>query len=200
MALDDCWQTYNWVLDCCENILGVKPENIILVGDSAGGSLAMSLTLLAQKSNRQTPVGIYMIYPAMSLEDRNVTPSLMKSINDPILPVPVLKMAKDAYRNKYQDSEKDALFSPSQINKELLKNFPPIRVVVGEEDPLQDECWKFVEKAVSVGVDIKMKVYKEICHGLINLAFNLMGSPSGNKIVKEGSGIIKELFTLADQR
>ena len=56
-ALDDIWQAYNWIVDNAEDILGilieitskmtifcdkgVKPNKIIVTGDSAGGNLSL---------------------------------------------------------------------------------------------------------------------------------------------------------------
>ena len=36
-ALDDCWQVYKFLVENVERLYGIKPSNIILVGDSAGG-------------------------------------------------------------------------------------------------------------------------------------------------------------------
>jgi len=62
-ALDDCWQTYNWVLEHMEHTLGIKPTKIILAGDSAGGNLALGVTLLAIKNNVKVPDGLMLAYP-----------------------------------------------------------------------------------------------------------------------------------------
>ena len=57
-GLDDCWQAYNWIVDNAEDILGItvllpsnlifefshegiKPNKIVIAGDSAGGNLAL---------------------------------------------------------------------------------------------------------------------------------------------------------------
>jgi len=45
-ALDDCWQTYLWILKYCERSLGISPDQIFIAGDSAGANLAVSLTSL----------------------------------------------------------------------------------------------------------------------------------------------------------
>ena len=45
-ALNDCWQVYYWLYEDCERVLGIKVNEIILAGDSAGGNLCAALTLL----------------------------------------------------------------------------------------------------------------------------------------------------------
>ena len=44
-GLDDCWQAYHWILNYCEVILRMKPQKIILVGESMGGNLALVILL-----------------------------------------------------------------------------------------------------------------------------------------------------------
>jgi acetyl esterase/lipase len=47
-ALNDVWQVYLWLCEGhADTYLGVRPEKIVLVGDSAGGNLVAALTLLA---------------------------------------------------------------------------------------------------------------------------------------------------------
>ena len=46
-ALNDCWQVYHYLVENAEKELGIIPNKIVLVGDSAGGNLAAALTILA---------------------------------------------------------------------------------------------------------------------------------------------------------
>ena len=46
-ALNDVWQVYYWLVLNAEKEYGVRPDKIILVGDSAGGNLICALTILA---------------------------------------------------------------------------------------------------------------------------------------------------------
>lgn len=61
-AFDDCWQAYNWLLNCAgdalskmknyntyslnETFLDLRFKKIILAGDSAGGNLALGNLIL----------------------------------------------------------------------------------------------------------------------------------------------------------
>jgi len=44
---------------------------------------------------------------------------------------------------------------------------PPIRIVVGTEDPLYDDNWKFVYKLKKLKKDIKMNVHEFIPHAFL---------------------------------
>jgi len=45
----DCFLVYRFVAHHIHNFMNIKPKNIYLAGDSAGGNLACSLTGLAMK-------------------------------------------------------------------------------------------------------------------------------------------------------
>jgi hormone-sensitive lipase len=102
-ALNDVWQVYYWIVENAEAFLGIKPEKIILVGDSAGGNLVAAVTLMAIKRNYRVPDGLIMCYPALSLCKELFTPSLLLSVDDPILPYPFLKMCIDSYIGDFSD-------------------------------------------------------------------------------------------------
>jgi len=48
--------------------IGIKSNNIVLVGDSAGGNLVLGVTLLAIKNRVQLPNGILLAYPGIELQ------------------------------------------------------------------------------------------------------------------------------------
>lgn len=79
-AVDDVWQAYYWILTQCEHQLGIgsaptvgfKPQNIVVAGDSAGGTFAMVLALRALHANVRLPDGLILGYPGtiLSTKDR----------------------------------------------------------------------------------------------------------------------------------
>lgn len=46
-ALDDCWQTYLWIIHFAKFYFQTELSNIILTGDSAGGNLALGIVIRA---------------------------------------------------------------------------------------------------------------------------------------------------------
>jgi len=65
VGLNDCWQSYRWIVDNVEQSLGLKPKKIILSGDSAGGNLATALTGLTITKGVRVPDSLILIYPAL---------------------------------------------------------------------------------------------------------------------------------------
>jgi hormone-sensitive lipase len=95
--LNDVWQVYYWIIENAEACIGIKPEKIILVGDSAGGNLVAATCLMAINRGYRIPDGLIMCYPALSLSKEIFTPSMLLAVDDPILPYPFLKMCIDSY-------------------------------------------------------------------------------------------------------
>lgn len=54
---------YYWLVENAETELGIKPEKIVIIGDSAGGNLTAALTVMAIERNYRVPDGIILAYP-----------------------------------------------------------------------------------------------------------------------------------------
>ena len=49
----------------------------------------------------RVPDGLILAYPGLSLSKWDFIPSMLLSLDDPILPYPFLKMCLDSYSGKY---------------------------------------------------------------------------------------------------
>lgn len=49
------------------------------------------------------PDGLILCYPALNLSSEYFTPSLLLALDDPILPLPFLKMCMNSYAGKQKD-------------------------------------------------------------------------------------------------
>ena len=74
-----------------------EPEKVVLVGDSSGGNLAAVLASILVEKKIFKPSGVVMIYPALNLNYKSYTPSLLSSLNDLILPHTFLKICLECY-------------------------------------------------------------------------------------------------------
>ena len=96
-GLNDCFEAYLWILNVMPQVYEVSAKKIYLVGDSAGGNLVAALTALIIKMGLKVPDGIFLIYPALNLNPKNFTPSLVNSLEDFILPHTYLKVCAKEY-------------------------------------------------------------------------------------------------------
>ncbi|EAR83697.2 hypothetical protein TTHERM_00827140 (macronuclear) [Tetrahymena thermophila SB210] len=181
-GLDDCFQAYQWIVNNVSKYFNIIPNKIIVVGDSAGGNLTIALTQLCIKYNVRIPDGIVPIYPALSLNLKKFTPSYLISLDDQILPHMFLKMCLQAYVNKDDgfDASTDPFLSPTCVSDEIIKKFPPVRLQIGNKDPLHDESYRFLHKLINNGKDVKMIVYLDMPHGYLNY-----DAPGGMKYAKK---------------
>jgi hormone-sensitive lipase len=62
-AIDDVWQAYNWILKYAEDEFNIELNNIIVVGDSAGGNLILVLLYLLIHNNKKLPKAVFLCYP-----------------------------------------------------------------------------------------------------------------------------------------
>lgn len=73
--VNDCYQAYVWIATQAKAQLGMDIKHFILVGDSAGGHLATSVSLLAAIRGFRIPDGIVMHYPVFTMDIFRFFPS-----------------------------------------------------------------------------------------------------------------------------
>ncbi len=99
----------------------LKFTKIIITGDSAGGNLAAALTCLLIKLKLRVPDGVVLVYPALNLNYDNYTPSLLATLDEPILPHTYLKLCLQSYiQNANFKPDLDPFLSPIHCCKDLL--------------------------------------------------------------------------------
>lgn len=79
-AINECFDVYKYVLGNSEQ-LHLDIDNVIIGGDSAGGSLANDLYLKIVSSKVKEPKGIFLIYPVV--DNLQNTESMKKYIDTP---------------------------------------------------------------------------------------------------------------------
>lgn len=168
-GLDDVWQVWHWLM-AQGKTLGISPDQYVIVGDSAGGNLALALTYKILSSGLVGPCGIVVAYPALNLDKDNFSPSLLHALEDLIIPHTFLKICLNAYLGDSANIN-DPTVSPIHIENEILEKFPPTRIMVGNEDPLHDECFRFAEKLLMCGKDVRIAEYAGAAHGGLSYSF-----------------------------
>lgn len=83
-AFEEVFYTYCWILKNVE-LVGSTGENIIFVGDSAGGNLNTSCVVKCIEMGIPTPKGLFNIYTPFLVNFAS-TPARFLSLVDPLLP------------------------------------------------------------------------------------------------------------------
>ena len=87
-----------------------------------------------------------MFIIGLNLSKYDFTPSMLLSLDDPILPTPFLKMCLESYTGctsfKGAELVEDPLISPIKASDDILSKFPRTKIMVASNDPLRDESFK----------------------------------------------------------
>lgn len=178
-ALDDSYFAYNHLLE-----KGYKPENIVIVGDSAGGGLSLALQFELLDFHKELPLCLALLSPYLDLTGTG------KSVhhnakNDRFLDVFEMRRWAEWYAGDH-DFE-DPLLSP--LYGEFY-GFPPVLVQASESEVLFNDSTRFVKRAKKHGVDVKFQKW----HGLIHWWHMFGGMPEAKEAIDEIILFINEQY------
>jgi acetyl esterase/lipase len=156
-AHDEAIEAYQYVLKNAKG-WGYDPEKIAIVGESAGGNLAINTAIAARDQNLTKPLAIVSVYPVAttSLD----TPSKKEDANAKPLNTAMMKWFFDQVLVKPEDG-KDPRLNLVDAN---LKGLPPVTIINAEIDPLQSDGDMLTEKLKAAGVDTTHKTYEGVTH------------------------------------
>lgn len=166
-ALEDCYSVAE-ALYTNQFILNVPPENITLVGDSAGGNLAAAVSLLAKERGRFLPGQQILIYPALynNYTDSSPFPSVHENGEDFLLTSLKLRQYLELYKGSDQDLE-SPYFAPL-LAKDLTGQ-PRTLIITAEYDPLRDEGEEYGRRLAEAGNEVQVHRIKDALHGFFAL-------------------------------
>jgi len=137
---------------------GVSPKNIVMVGDSAGGNLAMVVLQRLKALGETLPAGAVLYSPWVDL--RCMTESYVtKQAVDPMLSGAWLRSMRERYCHG------EALDNPD-ISPVLsdLSGMPPILIHVGSEEVLLNDSLLLARHLKEQGGEVQLKVWKNLWH------------------------------------
>ncbi len=150
-ALDDCVAAYRWLLK-----QGVRAQDIVLAGDSAGGNLALTSLLKLRDSVDPLPAAVACLSPVADFSDSTLPPPGFK---DPLIPARVGRFYRDAYLGGHDAH--DALVSPIFAD---LHGLPPLLVHAGEGELLHYDALRITELAKASEVEARVEIYPRMFH------------------------------------
>lgn len=156
-ALEDAVAAYQWLLD-----KGYDANQIIIVGDSAGGNLTLATTLYLKDHGMPLPKAIIAISPWAN--PANDFDSIQSNAElDVILGKYGLGMGKQIEEPFYFEGAdlKEAYASPVLGN---YIGFPHLLIQVGSYEILLDDALKTAENARLAGAPVRQTIYPEMSH------------------------------------
>ncbi|VUG07063.1 Monoterpene epsilon-lactone hydrolase [Paenibacillus polymyxa] len=176
--LDDAMNAYTWLLD-----QGYKGKDIIVAGESAGGSMTAGLLMSIRDNHLPLPSAGVMISPWIDLGQTGET-YLTKEGIDPMNSTAGVKYLAETYLNGV--SPEVPLASPIYGD---LRGLPPIYVMVGEVEVMLSEALTFVNNAALAGVDVRFRSFPGMVHNW----------PAFHSFLEEGKEAIESAGAFMDE-
>jgi epsilon-lactone hydrolase len=149
-------------------------HRIAITGDSAGGNLALVLASCVGgkvESPRALLVGAVALSPVTDLTLSGATYET-RAEADPLFTRPQVADLVRSYLG-IADAN-NPLASPLAGD---FSGLPPIRIHVGDDEVLLDDSWRYVERAVTAGVDARLDVWMGMPHGFVASIGALKAAP-----------------------
>jgi acetyl esterase len=160
-GLDDAWAAFQWLVAHGAG-LGVNGQRIAVSGDSAGGTLAASVALLARDAG--IPLALQaLIYP--SVQTRSVTESFKTFSVGTLLSAELMHWfdAQSSGGPLAQAWHREPLHAPDH------RGVAPAWIGLAECDALTDEGLQYAAKLREAGVSVEVRQWPGVIHDFINM-------------------------------
>ncbi|SFM26568.1 alpha/beta hydrolase [Marinobacter zhejiangensis] len=152
-ALEDVLTIYSTLLD-----EGQDPGKLSIVGDSAGGGLALTLLMAIRDADLPLPASLVLISPwvDLTLSGRTMTSHAKR---DPMISQDWLRWAADSYSrlSSPQNPECSPLLGD-------LTGLPPTLIQVGTEEVLLSDAQSLYQRMMKTGLNCTLNEYEGLWH------------------------------------
>ncbi len=152
-GLEDCLAAYHDLL-----AQGVKPENITIAGDSAGGGLVLSTLLALRDEGTPMPANAIVLSPLADVTNSGDS-RVINKYRDPVLPARRISDLQNLYIGDAPPEDRFA--SPVFADFDGL---PPILGQVGSTEILLDDTLRSAQRAGDAGVPFYLEVWRDMPH------------------------------------
>lgn len=167
IGLEDCYHAAKAIYTN-QFVLNVKPEQITLIGDSAGGNLTAALSLMARDRGEFLPKKQILIYPAVNSDYSETSPfeSVKQNGADYLLTAGKMRDYIELYASCDEDKQ-NKYFAP--IKETDYSNQPKTLILSAEFDPLRDEGEEYGRRLQRAGNQVETHRIKDALHGYFAL-------------------------------
>ena len=157
-AHEDAYAAYKWVKENAATI-GGNVAKVAVAGESAGGNMAVTVSMQARDRQLGLPVHILSVYPVANND--LFSPSYNQYANAVPLSRPLVQWFVDKYFNTLADGDSPLISLTDVAN---LSGLPPTTIIGAEIDPLQSEGMALRERLRSAGVPVSYQLYTGVTH------------------------------------
>jgi epsilon-lactone hydrolase len=152
-AFDDCLRAYDWLV----SVSGVNPKTLFVLGDSAGGNLAVAVIAAARDEGLDLPAAVAVLSPLADLTLSAASIEERKHL-DPLVTREMFEYTVAEYLAGAdpRDPRVSAVFAD-------LRGLPPMLIQVGGNEILYDDAIRLRDAATAAGVDV---TFEDWSHGV----------------------------------
>ena len=154
---DDAVAAYEWALRNAASLKG-DPKKVALVGESAGGGLAVATAIAARDRKLQMPLAIISVYPIAGSD--TTTASYVEHANAK----PLNRAMMSWFFDKYLRSAADRQDPRINLVAADLKGLPPTTIINAAIDPLRTDGELLATKLKAAGVTVDQRTYDGVTH------------------------------------
>lgn len=169
--------------------LGIDPARLAVAGDSAGGNMAIAVTMMAKGRRGPAIAHQLLFYPVT--DDVSDDASYRQFGNGPFLTRKAMDYFLEA--NFPADRRDDVLAFPLRASDEQLTGLPAATIIVAENDLLRDEGEAYGRRLLSVGVPVTSTRYNGTIHDFVMLN-PLATSNAARAAIAQGAAQLRAAF------
>lgn len=152
-ALEDALEAWEYLMH-----QGWGAKNVILAGDSAGGNLALELTLALKESGQFLPGRLVLFSPWTDMTASGASYTQRAAV-DPMLTEQYIQSVRSAYAPGADYSQPQ--FSPLFAD---LSGLPPTLIQVGEREILASDSERLQKALIAAGVPCVLQSWSDMWH------------------------------------
>jgi acetyl esterase/lipase len=181
-AHEDAVAAYRWVVERATE-LGGDGERFAIVGESAGGNLAINVAIAARDQGLTAPKHLALIYPLAGVDMS--TPSFR--INEHARP---LNKAIVGWLLGHALLGVDQKEDPrlDLVNRADLHGLPPTTLLTAEIDPLRSEGHMLADKLRGAGVAVNAVDFEGVAHGFFGMGDLVRHARSAQELIGRDLG------------
>ncbi|WP_217991247.1 alpha/beta hydrolase [Sphingomonas spermidinifaciens] len=169
--------------------LGIDPSRLAVAGDSAGGNMAIAVTMMAKDRAGPRISHQLLFYPVT--DDVSDNASYRAFGDGPFLTRRAMDYFLEA--NFPADRRKDVLAFPLRASLDQLAGLPAATVIVAENDLLRDEGEAYGRRLMDAGVPVAITRYNGTMHDFVMLNA-LAGSEPARTAIAQGAQRLRSSF------
>lgn len=166
-SLEDVQQVFQSIFIEVETALAMNTDSedvakvpeILIMADTSGASIALALLYGLQGKYREAVRQVVLFSPWLDFSEKNDM-FTSKKVSDEIFTADSVRLASEHYT--YQENWSSPMVSPLMATPELLQNFPPVFIQMGEKEIFYDDAVMFQAMLKNSGCKCVVDVWKKM--------------------------------------